>query len=366
MPGIDSSIPEWGRHFGRGVDKAVWMIGDVFWRGKFYSMLAILFGAGIVLMAEKNEKLGVSPAVAHYRRCAGLLVLGLCHAFLVWYGDMLFPYAICGGLAWFFRKLSPRTLLICAVSLLFIEWILLILDYLVDNISDDDSTIVSDEFGYSDYLVGWLAQMPLRANDALGYYSSMLTFAWATVGMMLLGMAMLKLGMLGEVRGRVWLWQRSLRLCTFAWIIAMVSAFCYVNTYTTFFADILPITLDTFTTPALALGYIGLIRAWSAGEGQMGLKGMLESVGRMALSNYLLQSIIATWIFSGHGLGLYGKIGRPEQIVIVVGIWVVLVGFTLAWQRRFSQGPAEYVLRKITGGRNRSFVLANHSEETRG
>ena len=87
-------------HFDTWTDRLVWLAGDVLWRSKFYALLATLFGAGIVLMGERSRAAGARPAPRHYRRMAALLVLGLLHAYLLWPGDILFHYALCGMAAY--------------------------------------------------------------------------------------------------------------------------------------------------------------------------------------------------------------------------------------------------------------------------
>ncbi len=81
------------------------------------------------------------------------------------------------------------------------------------------------------------------------------------------------------------------------------------------------------------------------------LTGLLADVGRMALTNYLLQTIICTTIFYGHGLGLFGRVERVGQIAIVAGVWVVSLVVSPLWLRRFRYGPFEWAWRSLTYGR---------------
>jgi len=98
----------------------------------------------------------------------------------------------------------------------------------------------------------------------------------------------------------------------------------------------------------LGTGYITLIIPYCSSEARTRVQRVLASVGRTALSNYILQSLIATWIFYGYGLGLYGSVNRVEQLGIVLVIWAVQIVVSVLWLRRFQYGPLEWVWRTLT------------------
>ncbi|OYR81679.1 hypothetical protein DJ71_13160, partial [Halorubrum sp. E3] len=100
----------------------------------------------------------------------------------------------------------------------------------------------------------------------------------------------------------------------------------------------------------VAGGYVGLITLFVRWRGEGIVTRALAAVGRTAFTNYLLQTVIATTIFYGHGLGLFGYVSRVEAMGIVVGIWAVQVVLSVLWLRYFRFGPVEWVWRTLTYG----------------
>jgi uncharacterized protein len=103
-----------------GINAVIYVFGRLFADQKFMTLFSMLFGAGIVLMAEKAVANGRRPAPAHYRRMIVLLAVGLAHAYLLWYGDVLTAYAICGMLVYLVRKWRPVILFWIGVLLLLV------------------------------------------------------------------------------------------------------------------------------------------------------------------------------------------------------------------------------------------------------
>ena len=98
----------------------------------------------------------------------------------------------------------------------------------------------------------------------------------------------------------------------------------------------------------VALGWVGLVMLVCKSGVAPRLTGVLAATGRMAFTNYLLQTVICTTIFYGHGFGLFGKVERLEQILIVLAVWVVLLVLSPVWLRYFRFGPAEWLWRCLT------------------
>jgi len=101
-----------------GVNYAVWLITNVFFEQKFLTLFSMLFGAGIVMMTERAEAKGRSAVGLHFRRTFWLIVIGLLHAHLLWYGDVLYAFGVCGLIVYWFRKLRPAWLLGLGLALL--------------------------------------------------------------------------------------------------------------------------------------------------------------------------------------------------------------------------------------------------------
>ena len=105
---------------------------------------------------------------------------------------------------------------------------------------------------------------------------------------------------------------------------------------------------NNIATPFIVFGYIGFIKLWVRTNVLNQLQDHLSSIGKMALTCYLLESIIATFIFYGYGLGFFGHISRIGQLFITLIIWIILIFFTTFWKRRFKYGPLEWIWRCLT------------------
>ena len=94
-----------------GLDRVIWVFNHLFFEMKMMTLFSMLFGAGLVLMGERSDHRGASLRGVYYRRCLWLLVIGLIHSYLIWFGDILVLYAECGLIIYLFRRWRPRTLI---------------------------------------------------------------------------------------------------------------------------------------------------------------------------------------------------------------------------------------------------------------
>ena len=106
----------------------------------------------------------------------------------------------------------------------------------------------------------------------------------------------------------------------------------------------------------LTLAYLGLVLFWSRSGYLQWLQQRLRAVGRLALSNYLLHSVLLGWIFYGYGLGLYTQVGRAAALGIVLAIWILQLGLSPVWLRYFQMGPVEWLWRSLADRRRRPFL----------
>jgi len=97
-----------------------------------------------------------------------------------------------------------------------------------------------------------------------------------------------------------------------------------------------------------ALGYVGLVMLICNSSSLQGIKRIFSAVGRMAFTNYILMTVFCTFLFYGHGLGLFGSVERKIQILIVLGTWLVLMIGSSLWLKRFRYGPLEWGWRRLT------------------
>lgn len=349
-----------------GINLAVWAFGHVFFSQKFLTLFSLLFGAGICLFADRIEARGGRPAAWHYRRMGWLLAFGLAHAYLLWAGDILVSYAVCGGVVFLFRRRRPRTLVLAGVAGLVITsavTLLLGAVLLVPGIPAEVTSAIESEWApdaaeldaeVAAYRGGWTEQQPLRMEEAFAVHLGTLPFfaVWFCGGLMLVGMALYKWGILSAAKddrfyGRLaaagllagvpvivagvwwnfaggWSWQRSM-----------------------FFGSL----FNTWGCVPMALGYLGLVMLAVRRRFLPALQARLAAVGRMAFTNYLLQTVICTAIFYGHGLGLFGSAERYQQLLIVFAVWGFQLWVSPIWLRRHSHGPLEWLWRTLTYGR---------------
>jgi len=330
---------------------------------KFLTIFALLFGAGIVLMSERIAAHGAKPGPVHYRRMVWLLVFGLVHAYLLWDGDILVPYAVCGALAFPARRLTPPVLLTLA-AVVFAVGSALTLGFgaMLESAPPEvllqwedfwrpSAAQVADEI--RTFQSGWLTQLPWRAERGLEYHGvdMWLHDVWRVTGLMLAGMGLFRLGVLSGVRGPRF--YGLLALIGFAAGLPMVwwglqqsgaSGWDLRDAY--FVAS----QWNYWGSVPVAFGWIGLILFACRTGVARSLLTRLAAVGRMAFTSYIAETILCTSIFYGTGLGLFGRVGGTGQLAIVVVIWGVLLVFARWWLARFGIGPLEWLWRRLTYG----------------
>ncbi|MCA9299290.1 MAG: DUF418 domain-containing protein [Phycisphaerales bacterium] len=346
-----------------GVDRLAWIVSHLLFDMKMMAIFSMLFGAGVVIYGERK---GSSALSLHARRMAWLLVIGLLHAFVIWEGDILVMYAICGMLVYPLRKARIPLVVGLAIPILVVP-ILIYSGFgaLFEAMRAD--AIANPEHGASwnsiasEFTPGPEARA-LERDAFLGTYHDtferrfdqvvkMLGFMfptwglWRIGGLMMLGIALVRGGFLDGSRPR-----RSALLCLGYpigfWLVVVgfrrmeASAFDIVSFF------MLDWHFNYVGSIFVALGHIGLLVTLSRSARWM--TTVLAPVGRLALTNYLTQSLICATIFSGWGFGWWGRLSRSDLLLVVVAIWVVQICFSILWTRRFRFGPMEWVWRSLT------------------
>ncbi|MBA2777552.1 DUF418 domain-containing protein [Billgrantia kenyensis] len=350
----------WGRL--EGIDLAAWLISHLLADQKMMAIFSMLFGAGIVLFAERAEAAGRPTAMLHYRRNAWLLFFGAAHAYLVWYGDILFTYAVCGMLLYPCRKMSPWSLLTSGVAMLAVTSALfLFFGWSMSFWSEADLLAFQAEWQppveqlqseIERYRSGWWQQMPHRAELAFEAqtFTLLVWGLWRAAGMMLIGMGLYRLGVLtGLARPRVYLTLVGMGLVLGLPLVAYGVAWNFAN-------DWGPLSMfygfqfNYWGSVLVALGWVGGVMLVLRTQAWLGLRRRLAAVGRMAFSLYILQSVLMSLIFYGHGLGMFGHIERSGQMLVVLGIWLLQLWLAPLWLRHFRHGPLEWLWRSLTRG----------------
>ncbi len=344
-----------------GADEYAFIFSYLFANQKFMSLFSILFGAGVLLMSDRMVAQGKSPAQRHYFRNFWLLLFGLAHAYCLWYGDILVPYALCAIWVFLLRKKSAKTLFIIAGVLYAIAAGINLFfglslphwppEALADLCADWTPAAEKVAAEVAAYRGSWFEQMPFRTEMAilLETVVFLISFAWHITGLMLIGMGLYKLNILSALRSDAF--YKKMMLYGFGIGLLLTGIGLYQNYQHnwacdySFFLGGVPSFIGSLP---IALGYIGLLMLLCKSSWITTLKIWLAPVGQMALTNYLMQSIIATFIFYGHGLGLFASVGRAEQWLYILAVWVFQIIFSRWWLGRFRYGPFEWLWRSLT------------------
>jgi len=344
-----------------GLNKWVWIISHILASGKFMSIFSMLFGAGVLLFTSRVEAKGLNSALLHYRRMGWLLLFGIMHGYLLWTGDILVSYSLCGMLVFLFRFKRPVTLIWIALAF-FLFPILLDL-FFIGSISQWPAEAyqftmeswspcaASIEHQLDVYRSSWLGQMELRLNGTIFMQTSyfMMQSFWRVMALMLLGMALYKWQVFSSVRSSRFYLRMTLTGLSVGFLLSGLGVFLnFKNQWIMEFSMFLGEQFNYVGSVGTALGYTGLVMLLSKSKGCAGMKSRFSAVGRMAFTNYILMTLICTFLFYGHGLGLYGSVERKLQVIIVLAIWILIMTISPLWLKRFRFGPLERIWRMLT------------------
>ena len=354
-----------------GINKTIWTFLHIFADQKFMTIFSLLFGAGIVIFAERCLAKEYRPAGYHYRRSFWLLVFGLLHAYLFWYGDILVAYACCAFVVYLFRRLRPGWLLtlgILAVSVcfalnIFTGWSVQFwppeqVEGMKIGLWQPNEAMITKELNA--YQGGFMSQMSMRWISALMIQTQGFLFwaAWRAGGLMLIGMALYKWGVLSGQRSRRFYAVMALvgfhiGIPVTLYGIRQQFAHDWAFEYSWFFG----LQFNYWGSLFISAGYIGLAMWLYKILPAMRIWPVLSAVGRMAFTNYILQTLICTLIFYGHGLGLYCRVDRVGQMVVVLSVWTVMLFVSPLWLQRFRFGPMEWLWRSLTYWKRQPFRI---------
>lgn len=362
-----------------GGNRVAYWLTHLLFDMKMMSLFSMLFGAGVVVWGAKARTREEVARVRWLwlRRMGWLFAIGMCHAWLLWEGDILVAYALTGAiLAWWVRRL-PVPWLIALAGVLFLIHVALMFTGIISAKIVEGAWTASDlnmpESDFNQMREGikeftapnpeqlqrdidarrgsWVDVFAVRGVANLFIQTQGFAFYifWRAGAMMVLGMAL--------VRSGVFTGHRSIRF------YAIMAALGYAIGIPMVVMGILdneahafaPVRAATVGTPLnvvgslpVALGHAGLLLL-VVKAGALGVvRRALAAAGQMALTNYLAQTLICTTIFYGYGLGLYGTLDRPATLAIVGVIWVLQLAWSPLWLSRFRFGPAEWVWRSLT------------------
>jgi uncharacterized protein len=324
---------------------------DIFVQGSVYPLFSMLFGYGLAMQYMKSEANGSPFSKFAVRRLSVLLIIGCIHAFLIWAGDILITYALAGFVLILIIRLKPIWLLLISIFLFLIpNGLLNGLVYLGSLIEPDamviytgiqeiEASIVAYGQGswgdiFSQRLADWL----YMSGNGLIIISMLFTI----VPFLLLGAAAAKWKLIERARELKVFWIITVLVTLIAgtaikWLPYLTEANLFTMS-----------VQDTFGGPLQAIAYAGVIAMVCSIPIGAKILSPISKAGRMSMTIYLMQSIIATTIFYSYGFGLYGKIDISTGTWMAVGIFALQIVFAEFWFMKFKQGPVELLWRKLT------------------
>ncbi|GAA4281472.1 DUF418 domain-containing protein [Gaetbulibacter aestuarii] len=367
-----------------GWDLVTWITSSLLFEGTMRALFSLLFGVGVFILLDRLEKkgAGMEGANIYFRRIIWLLVFGLIHGYLIlWSGDILYNYALFGFIVFPFRTLSPKKLMLIFVFLIAVGTLWDYLDYRKDvKFMDQLELARSNEMAGKDLtkeetaaLKKWDDIQEQRSPEAIKEYNESMRQSyfkvvvfnaphftednekfpyrydlWDVLSMMLLGIALFKLNILSA--------EKSYKFYALMAIIgyAVGLSINYYELKTVLDSDFSYLGFSqSFATYQLgrvpvAIGHIGLIMLFCKLPMIHWLKKSLAAVGKMALTNYIMHSVFALFIFTGAGFAMFGKLQRHELMYIVFGIWIFQLIVSPIWLKYYRFGPLEWLWRNLS------------------
>lgn len=343
----------------QGANFAVWAVSHVLADQKFMSLFSMLFGVGVLVFTQAQEARGNSALALHYRRCFWLLIFGLLHAYLLWYGDILVAYALCGFILYWLRNLSVTKLLVVGVIMLSVASALNMmvgsfLPYMPANelAEMQKSWLPPAELTNKEiaaYTSGVLSALEFRIPQSAFMQTTVLltSILWRAMGMMLLGMALFKTGFFQLA------WAQKRYLLTAIVTLGIGSALTLyglnanlANNYSLEYSMFIGSQFNYWGSVFSAIGYASVCMLLLQHLPDAAVFRRLALVGRMAFSNYILQTLLCTGLF--YYLGYFGQFSRLEQLLVVMAVWLLQLCLSPWCLARFKQGPLEWLWRCLT------------------
>lgn len=377
----------------------LFVLQQMFFSSKTRGLLAIVFGAGALLLLQRMEgRYGTRRATQVFvRRHLWMIAMGLLHAFFLWDGDFLASYGVVGLMLIFvFRRLSARALMVTGILITLFPGSYALMYFHSGALEDvtlagrtaeaaiqqqvriplnasEAGSIEAWKIGLipahvqgdvlehmaRDGRKGYSARLHRKLSDYLYAEFRLISVVFfESGGMTLLGMGLLKIGFLTGAMSK-----RTYALTAALGLLASFP-FLGVGLWATIRAG-LPRELYTcwidlpqeFTRIGATLAYAALIVLWVRSGRLRPIAAGASSVGQMALTNYLLTSVLCQFLFAWGPWKLFGKLEYYQLVWCVLGVWAVNLALSLLWLRYFVFGPVEWVWRSLTYARMQPMIL---------
>ncbi|MFZ1788331.1 MAG: DUF418 domain-containing protein [Saprospiraceae bacterium] len=353
------------------LDEKFAFLHHLFIEGKFYSIFSLLFGWGIALQFKRAEDKGVNALPTIRRRLIFMLLLGACHL-LIWPGDIVFFYALLGFVLLPLRKLSNKTMLITGILLVLSpiliyalkshwQWLNAPSDLLYGIGSKLDEMFFGAQLASDESIANFLKDASwweVLKGDVSGFFYRYGYLFFVSRISKVLGMFLI-----GYVLGRTEFYQNITKhknilytIIIFGIVIGLPANYFLADLMKNHMGDYWGLKIEgLYLTISYALGVVPLGMTYVAlfmlaFQTQLGKKLMsvFAPVGKMAFSNYVLQTLIGNFVFLGAGLGYLGKIGPVYYTIFGVIVFIIQIILSKIWLKYFYFGPIEWIWRSLT------------------
>ncbi|WP_373521449.1 DUF418 domain-containing protein [Aquiflexum sp.] len=381
----------------KGLNLYTWMATNLLFEGTMRALFSLLFGVGMFIFLDRIVKkgAGINAADIYFRRITWLLVFGLIHGYLLlWVGEILYNYALMGFLVYSFRQMVPKKLIITGLLLFCIgtgwnyyeyqkdkEWFSKVQQAEVSIASSQELTnelkSAKDSWEKREAKNSPEATEKFIEEMQKGYFSVVKHLGpimydfnvtdpyrgdlWDVLSMMLIGIALFKWGLLSGEKpaSKYWL------MVGIGYPIGI--AINYYEMQLILDAEFSTLSFSQSNITYywgrffVAMAHVGLIMLFCKSPLFAWLKTSLAAVGKMALTNYMMHSVICMFIFTGVGFGLFGQLERFELLYVVFSIWIVQLIVSPIWLRYYHFGPMEWVWRSLSYRQKPPFRKENNS-----
>ena len=332
-------------------------------QGKFWVLFSLLFGMGFAVMADRAKASGRNFFGPYLRRTIMLMVFGLAHIWLMWIGDILHAYALAAIVALIFYAVRGSALWIVGggayLGIFGLLWLLgFAMQWMPEEAMREAGAEMAKQVQQGDaaavvYSTGSFAEISaLRITEFFSLVAGNL-FVLVPVagGVFLIGMWFVRSGVLANSKDHLPLFRKLALVFLPLGALAMAGSLSYGLSFdmsTDLFKMLQSMSSFAIANLFLAIAYLSLfVLAFHSALGNR-IGRILAPAGRMALTNYLGQSLICSFLFYGYGLGWYGQVSRGDQVLLVFVIFALQVVFSHWWMARFRYGPLEWLWRAVT------------------
>jgi uncharacterized protein len=312
---------------------------------KAFALFSLLFGVGLAIQYD-HLSADSRRTVLLVRRLAFLLLVGAAHLVLIWNGDILFEYAIAGFVVLPFLFCRLRILTLVGTALLAV---FLVASFLPELASMPSRAWMRQNVAEATRIYGsggFAEVLAFRVHELSGFLPLHVSMFPRTVALMLIGAAAWRADLL-RTGSRAW---QCLPLVAAVGLLAGGALAVSQENGWLRVGWRAELSLERVSTVLLACGY-GATIVWAANRARgRKLLAWAAPIGRMAFTNYLMQSVIFGWVFYGYGLGLFGKLGVAAALAVGIGVYILQVVFSAYWLQRFLYGPVEWLWRSAMYG----------------